>query len=167
MRAAALYSPGWCDHGRDLVASGAPGWAGRRSRSDGDHGAGVAVRCDRRLWQAVIARALRDAVGRAERSDGNPGRLQQEALTWFLESWVEFAAVCDLAGLGPPRAVRLAALQAIARVLTKEARRRAALLDRIERRRISARGRTTFGAASVHCRRGLAWGGGARWRTGS
>ena len=87
---------------------------------------------ERRLWRAVIARALRDAAGRAGYSAGDPRRRQQEALSWLFESPPDFRLVCALAGLGA-RAVRLAGSQAVARVLVVRARRRRARLERLTR----------------------------------
>ena len=87
---------------------------------------------ERRLWRAVIARALRDAAGRAEHSTGDPRRRQQEALSWLLESPTDFRMVCDLAGLGA-LSVHLAGSHAVARVLVARAARRHALLERLTR----------------------------------
>jgi hypothetical protein len=85
---------------------------------------------ERRLWRAVIARALRDAAGRAGSSAGDPRRGQQEALSWLFDGPADYRLVCALAGLGA-RAVRLAGSQAVARVLVARAGRRRALLDRL------------------------------------
>lgn len=86
----------------------------------------------RRLWRAVIVQALRDAAGRAGQGAGDPRHLQQEALTWLLDSRVDFQAVCALAGLSAA-VVRRAAVQAVARTVVAKAGRRRRLLDRLTR----------------------------------
>jgi hypothetical protein len=99
---------------------------------DEDKGHDPTEEPERRLWRAVIARALRDAAGRAGHSAGDPRRRQQEALSWLFEGPADFGVVCALAGLGA-QAVHLAGSHAVARILVARAGRRRALLDRLTR----------------------------------
>jgi hypothetical protein len=103
--------------------------AGPRDQ-DEDKGHDLTEAPERRLWRAVIARALRDAAGRAGYSAGDPRRRQHEALSWLFDGPADFRLVCTLAGLGV-RAVHLGGAQAVARILVARAGRRRALLDRL------------------------------------
>lgn len=55
----------------------------------------------RRLWQAVLCRAIKDAIG-------NPGLKQRKARTWLTGNGARFQEVCLFAGYEPYYVLRQA-----------------------------------------------------------
>lgn len=65
------------------------------------------MEAERRLWFAVIEKAIEDARGEYIRGEGKARNAMQEAREWLLDGNDDFKAVCDLAGVHPEHVHRL------------------------------------------------------------